>query len=86
MLSVGVETVSWEQAGEILGCRRSRVFELLASGDLERAPRIGKEIRIFRASIDRLLLNGLSVGETKRKRRTKLPEEIDCAALDHLVS
>jgi hypothetical protein len=83
---VAVETVSWEQAGEILGCKRSRVFELLASGDLERAPRIGKEIRIFRASVDRVLLNGLGGDAPKRKRRTALPESCDLDDFRHLVS
>lgn len=38
-----------------LGCKRRRVFELLADGTLERAPRYGRELRIYAASVDRAL-------------------------------
>lgn len=47
--------VTIEQAGEILGCSRRRVFQLLADGTLERAPRFGRQLRIYRASVDRAL-------------------------------
>lgn len=38
-----------------LGCKRRRVFELLADGTLERAPRFGRDLRIYEASVDRAL-------------------------------
>jgi excisionase family DNA binding protein len=43
------------QAAEMLGCKRSRVFQLLADGTLERAPRYGREIRIYEESVKRAL-------------------------------
>lgn len=39
----------------MLGCKRRRVFQLLANGTLERAPRFGRAIRIYRASVERAL-------------------------------
>ncbi len=47
--------MSVEQVGELLGCSRSRVFQLLNDGTLERAPRYGRGLRIFRASVERAL-------------------------------
>lgn len=39
----------------MLGCKRRRVFQLLANGTLERAPRFGRAIRIYKASVERAL-------------------------------
>lgn len=50
-----VEVVSVEAVCEILGCKRRRVFQLLADGTLERAPKFGRSLRIYRASVDRAL-------------------------------
>lgn len=36
-----------------LGCKRSRVFQLLRCGTLERAPRFGREIRIYTDTVER---------------------------------
>lgn len=52
---MGVETLSVEETAERLGCSRRRVFELLADGVLDRAPRYGRQIRIYEASVDRAL-------------------------------
>jgi len=49
------EVLSVEAVGEILGCKRRRVFQLLANGTLERAPRFGRSLRIYRASVERAL-------------------------------
>jgi len=49
-------TMSIEQVCELLGCKRRQVFLLLADGVLERAPRFGRSLRIFRASVERALL------------------------------
>lgn len=64
-----VDVVSVEQAGEILGCKRSKIFELLAEGKLQRAPRIGRSLRIFRDSVDQLL-------RPAPKRRRKAPRRV----------
>jgi hypothetical protein len=82
---VSVETVSVDAAGEILGCRRTRVFELLAAGVLERAPRFGRAIRIFRASVDKALLGASADGGRKRKRRSALPEACSLDDFRHLI-
>lgn len=48
--------LSIPQVCELLGCKRSKVFQLLSEGTLERAPRYGREIRIYRESVERALL------------------------------
>lgn len=50
-----IAVLSVEAVAEILGCKRRRVFELLADGTLERAPRFGRALRVFAASVDRAL-------------------------------
>lgn len=47
--------LSIEQVCETLGCKRRRVFQLLADGTLERAPRYGKSLRIYEESVRRAL-------------------------------
>lgn len=44
------DAITVERAGEILGCSRRRVFQLLADGTLERAPRYGRRVRVYLAS------------------------------------
>jgi excisionase family DNA binding protein len=63
--------VSVEQVCEMLGCKRRRVFQLLSDGTLERAPRYGRQIRIYRASVERALMP--RAPERARKRRVKAP-------------
>lgn len=46
---------SLEQTMQIMGCKRSKVFELLSNGTLERAPRFGREVRIYKDSVERAL-------------------------------
>lgn len=50
-----VEVLSVDEAGLRLGCKKRRVFQLLADGTLERAPRYGREVRVYAASVDRAL-------------------------------
>ena len=71
---MSVDVVSIEQAGELLGCGRSRVYELIASGTLEAAPKFGRQLRIYRASVDRALLG--HVRSAGRKRRSVGPPEV----------
>lgn len=61
-----VETLSVEQVGERLGCSRRRVFQLIADGTLEKAPRYGRSIRILAASVDRALTPRPSKRRAKR--------------------
>jgi excisionase family DNA binding protein len=59
-----IETMSIEAVCERLGCKRRRVFQLLADGTLERAPRFGRSLRIYAASVDR----ALAPPEPKKRR------------------
>ena len=68
-------TLSIEQTCEILGCGRTKVFELLALGTLERAPRYGRGLRIFEASVRAALVRP-PAPERKRRRRRAVPERI----------
>lgn len=40
----------------MLGCKRSKIFELLRKGILERAPRYGRDLRIYRVSVEKALM------------------------------
>ena len=60
--------MSIEAVCEVLGCGRSRVFELLADGTLARAPRFGRRLRIYRASVERAL-----APKTKKRRAARSP-------------
>ncbi len=50
-----VRAVSLEAAQTLLGCGRSRIFDLLRCGALRRAPKLGKEAMINLASVEALL-------------------------------
>jgi hypothetical protein len=62
-----LETVTIERCAEILGCSRRRVFQLLADGTLERAPRYGRGIRVLGASVERAL--GPTASKPGRRKR-----------------
>lgn len=47
--------ISIEAAQAMLGCGRSRIFELLKSGALRRAPKLGKVAMIYLPSLEALL-------------------------------
>lgn len=55
-----------EQVAERLGCSRRRVFQLLADGTLERAPRFGRRVRVFGASVERALAPPPARGRRRR--------------------
>lgn len=78
-----IETMSIEAVCERLGCKRRRVFQLLADGTLERAPRFGRSLRIYAASVDR----ALAPPEPKkgRKKRASAGERWDKSELAHRV-
>ena len=61
------------QVCELLGCKRRRVFQLLADGTLERAPRYGREIRIYKASVERALMPQTETGRKKRAAKSNSP-------------
>lgn len=71
---MSVETLSVEQVAEILGCKRRRVFQLLADGTLERAPRFGRSLRIYRVSVDHALMPAPSKRRARRERVTRVGE------------
>lgn len=64
-------TMSIEDACAMLGCKKRRLAYLLKEGSLESARRVGRERRITKASVERLL-NQRSKG---RKRRTLAADE-----------
>ncbi len=49
--AAAVPSVSVEAAQALLGCGRSRLFELLKSGALHRAPKVGRSVRVTTASL-----------------------------------
>ncbi len=61
--------VSIDTARALLGCGRSRIFELLRSGALRRAPKMGKVAMVSAASLEALLegLHREPVPKLKRK-------------------
>ena len=61
---------SIEETCEILGCGRTRIFQLLKEGALQSAPKIGRNLRIYRASIERLLF---PTEQALRKNSQKAP-------------
>jgi excisionase family DNA binding protein len=75
-LTATAEAVSVEAAAALLGCRRRQVFSLLKRGVLVRAPRVGRELRIYVASINEALRPR---AEKRRKRRLPMPEKFDLA-------
>lgn len=62
-------SLSIPQVCEILGCKRSRVFELLAEGVLERAPRFGRNLRIYADSVELAQARP----EPKKRRKQRAP-------------
>jgi hypothetical protein len=61
--------VSISAAQSILGCGRSRVYELLRSGALRRAPKVGRQVMISSTSLEALLDNVYRDPTPKLKRR-----------------
>ena len=55
---MAIEVVSVAEACHILGCKKTRLFELLADGTLTRAPRYGRAIRIYMEGITKALRPG----------------------------
>lgn len=64
--------MSVEQAAQMLGCKRRRVFQLLADGTLQRAPRFGREIRILTVSVEAALTP--ATARRPRSRRQTTPQ------------
>lgn len=60
--------LSIEEVCEALGCKRWTVFQLLKRGVLERAPRYGKQIRIYKDTVDRALERPKKPGRKPRAR------------------
>ncbi|QSQ10776.1 hypothetical protein [Myxococcus landrumensis] len=44
-------SITVERAAELLQCKRTRVFELLAEGRLKRAPKFGKKTTVILESV-----------------------------------
>jgi hypothetical protein len=61
--------VSMEQAQTLLGCGRSRIFELLRSGALRRGPKVGRAAMICAKSLEALLERVDREPETPKLKR-----------------
>lgn len=62
--------MSLQEVQDTMGCGRTKVFELIAYGILEQAPRYGRNVRIYRDSVEKALER-----RTRRRRRTKIQAE-----------
>lgn len=74
-----IETLSLAEVCEALGCQRSKVFELLADGTLTRAPKYGRGVRIYAASVARALEPKKTRARTVYKPRVEITTKADCA-------
>jgi excisionase family DNA binding protein len=70
---LGGMVISVDEACKMLGCKRRRLFQLLADGTLERAPRYGREIRIYVDSVERALARPTVSARKSRKRLPSAP-------------
>jgi hypothetical protein len=61
--------VSVDEAQTLLGCGRSRIFELLRSGALRRGPKVGRAAMVCAKSLEALLVRVDREPETPRLKR-----------------
>jgi len=61
--------VTLESAMAMLGCKRSKIFDLLRQGLLKRAQKVGRSVMITVDSIEALLAEGMPQKDGKRSRR-----------------
>lgn len=73
----GAEAVPVEAAGALLGCRRTQVFALLATGKLVSAPRQGRRRMVTRASVDALLKVNAEAAKAPRQRKPPSEREAE---------
>lgn len=65
-------TLSVAEAAQVLGCRRRKVFYLLKEGALVGTPKIGRERRITRDSVEELL----AASEQPRRHRKRALDDV----------
>lgn len=71
----GGPAVPVDEAAKILGCGRSRVYELLASGSLVALPKVGRTRMITRTSVEALLTRfGAQKPRARQRKRVKQDE------------
>ncbi|OJT24632.1 hypothetical protein BO221_15965 [Archangium sp. Cb G35] len=68
-----VRAISIEAAQDLLGCGRSRIFELLRSGALRRAPKLGKVAMIDLPSL-KALIDGIDHEPAPKLKRERAPK------------
>lgn len=68
--------MSIEEVCELLGCSRAKVFELLRAGSIERAPKIGRRLRIYRDSVEALLARPTDSKRPRQKRASTPPPPV----------
>lgn len=74
--------LSIAQVCELMGCKRATVFVLLKTGILERAPRYGRELRIYRDSVEAALARPT---RRTRAKRTRAGKGVDRSLRDEMV-
>jgi hypothetical protein len=73
----GAVSITIQQAAARLGCAKTRVFELLKSGELLRGKRVGKNAMVLVSSIDALTREAAPV--RRRPARGKAPSRPETA-------
>lgn len=56
------------QAAELLHCRKTRIYELMSEGQIERAPKLGRKTTVVTRSVLRLIDRDGLTKTPKRKR------------------
>jgi hypothetical protein len=69
--------VSITNAEAILGCSRSRVFQLIRQGKLQRAGSIGRKAMVTRASVEALQAMNLPQAKPQRAPKMNLAQELE---------
>jgi hypothetical protein len=69
-------TIDVERAAELLHCCRARVFQLIASGDIEAAPRFGRKTVVVTASVLEAIARGPRRAGRARRVSKHLPPPV----------
>jgi len=76
--------VTLESARAMLGCKRSKIFDLLRQGLLKRAQKVGRSVMITVDSIEALLAEGMPQKDGKPSRRPEhRPRPLDTRSRVH---
>ena len=74
----GAVAITIEQAAARLGCAKTKVFDLLKSGELKRGKKVGKKSMVLLSSVDGFTAEAVTVSRTPTK--AKAPSRPETAA------